>query len=124
MVIDQAVVSFFTPASQKEPEKTTWRTVNKSLLVARYNHKSQLLLQRGDSRRRRIAAFDLVRTLGVLRFRPWLETYEHIKQDSTLIQTKGTHRFPKDEYDWQWWHGTVPETLKRLHGDGYVLNCF
>ena len=59
--IEDAVASFFTPLSRKEPEKTSWRIVNNSLLIGRY--------RTGDnncdgppSKRRRIAGFDFVTT--------------------------------------------------------------
>ena len=54
------VANFFTPASKKEPEKTTWRVVNDSLLMARHAsaeiNKTNIL-----KKRRRIAGFDFVR---------------------------------------------------------------
>lgn len=57
----QAVASFFTPASQKKPEKVTWRIVNNSLVVGKYSkdHTQNQQLQ-GDGKRK-VAAFDLVR---------------------------------------------------------------
>ena len=49
---EKAVASFFTPASKKEPDLITWRTVDNSLLVGRYKGP--------PPRRRKIAAFDFV----------------------------------------------------------------
>ncbi len=58
---ENAVASFFTPSSQKEPEKTTWTTVDKSLLVAHYWPSVESEAQRRREKRRKIAAFDFVR---------------------------------------------------------------
>ena len=30
-------------------------------------------------------------------------------------------RFARDAADWKWWHGSVPSTLRRLHGEGHLL---
>jgi hypothetical protein len=61
---ENAVVSFFTPASKKEPEKIIWRVINDSLLIARYNAKGTNkadILEKGH----RIAGFDLVRIANI-----------------------------------------------------------
>lgn len=61
MVVEQAVASFFTPVSKKEPEKITWRVVKQSLLVGT----SEPTNIKGDvpaMKRRKIAAFDFVRS--------------------------------------------------------------
>lgn len=55
------MASFFTPLSQKEPEKTTWRVVNDSLLIGRYRTGDDNGEQ-PPSKRRRIAGFDFVTT--------------------------------------------------------------
>lgn len=51
--------SFFKPASQKEPDKTTWRVVNDSLLIGKYNGSS---VENKDAsvEKKKIAAFDFV----------------------------------------------------------------
>ncbi|KAI9745369.1 MAG: hypothetical protein M4579_007654, partial [Chaenotheca gracillima] len=90
----KAVSNFFTPASKKEPEKTTWRTVDNSLLVARYAVSQD---QEPEQKRRKIAAFDF---------------------DSTLVRTASGNQHAKDETDWKWWHPNVPSTLKSLHENG------
>ena len=38
--------------------------------------------------------------------------------DSTIIQTKSGNRFPKDADDWEWFHPSVPKTLRALHEAG------
>jgi len=53
---DAAIANFFKPQSQKEPEKTTWRVIDRSLLVAKYDNKTIPTY----SKPRKIAAFDLV----------------------------------------------------------------
>ncbi|RPB28575.1 PNK3P-domain-containing protein [Terfezia boudieri ATCC MYA-4762] len=91
------VANFFKPLSQKEPEKTTWRIVDKSLLVANYDNKTIPTY----STPRKIAAFDL---------------------DSTLIKTSSGATFAKSESDWMWWDPVVPTKLKELHSEGRVYN--
>ncbi|KAF2018169.1 PNK3P-domain-containing protein [Aaosphaeria arxii CBS 175.79] len=93
----KAVANFFTPASKKEPEKMTWRIVNESLLIGRYNAAAQLIPKAG---RRKIAAFDF---------------------DSTLITPASGKRFGRDATDWKWWHSSVPGKLRSLHDDGYLV---
>ncbi|KAI9780872.1 MAG: hypothetical protein M1839_006499 [Geoglossum umbratile] len=96
------VASFFTPASKKEPEKTTWRVISDSLLIARHDaaeiNKTSTL-----KRRHRIAGFDL---------------------DSTIIKSASGNKFGKDASDWKWWNDVVPPTLKSLHTEGYLLVIF
>ncbi|KAI9867300.1 MAG: hypothetical protein M1813_009578 [Trichoglossum hirsutum] len=97
-----AVVSFFTPASKKEPEKIIWRVINDSLLIARYNAKGTNkadILEKGH----RIAGFDL---------------------DSTIIRSASGNKFGKDASDWKWWNDVVPSTLMNLHTEGYLLVVF
>lgn len=60
-ITEDAVASFFTPLSRKEPEKTTWRIVNNSLLIGRYRTGDDNG-ERPPLKRRRIAAFDFVTT--------------------------------------------------------------
>lgn len=91
------VASFFTPTSQKAPERTKWRTVNKTLLVAQYQPTDE---KPPTERRRCIAAFDL---------------------DSTLISTASGKKFRTDASDWKWWDPCVPGELRRLHGEGYQI---
>ncbi|KAI9848171.1 MAG: hypothetical protein M1837_000845 [Sclerophora amabilis] len=95
-----AVSSFFTPTSKKEPEKTTWRTVDNSLLVAKYAA-SKTGASSGPSQKRvKIASFDF---------------------DSTLIRTASGNQHPKHETDWKWWHANVPGNLKRLYEEGHQI---
>ena len=60
-IAGKAVANFFTPVSKKEPEKMIWRVVNDSLLVGRYGAPAAAQLAKAE-KRRRIAAFDFVRT--------------------------------------------------------------
>lgn len=55
---DNAVANFFTPISQKEPEKTAWRVVDSSLLACQYDKYNPHL---ANDKLRKIAAFDFVR---------------------------------------------------------------
>ncbi|KAL1968857.1 hypothetical protein VTN77DRAFT_1218 [Rasamsonia byssochlamydoides] len=93
----QAVASFFTPASQKKPEKVTWRIVNNSLVVGKYSPDNQ---QSQGGRKRKVAAFDL---------------------DSTLISTASGNTFARDARDWKWWHNKVPERIRQLNAEGYQV---
>ncbi|KAI9854978.1 MAG: hypothetical protein M1824_006487 [Vezdaea acicularis] len=98
-----AVASFFTPSSKKEPEKTTWQTRHQTLLVATYNQDTKedsLEKSVQQRKKRKVAAFDL---------------------DSTLIATASGKRFSSDVGDWKWWHTSVPETLKSLLSQGYII---
>ena len=66
---EKAVASFFTPTSKREPEPIKWRTVDNSLLVGKY---------KGDGpppRRRKIAAFDFVRSFRLSPFYQPLTKY-------------------------------------------------
>jgi bifunctional polynucleotide phosphatase/kinase len=68
--LETAVANFFTPASQKPKDRTTWterspdEAAPATLLVAKY------VPERGEegppSKRRKIAAFDLVRAIAAL----------------------------------------------------------
>ncbi|GAM38961.1 hypothetical protein TCE0_034r10115 [Talaromyces pinophilus] len=95
-----AVASFFTPISQKKPEKITWRIVNKSLIAGKYTSGPGENAQTQPPKRRKVAAFDL---------------------DSTLIATASGNRFARDASDWKWWNNKVPEKLKQLNADGYQI---
>jgi bifunctional polynucleotide phosphatase/kinase len=57
---EKAVSNFFKPASQKEPDKITWRIVNDSLLVGKYNGSSAESKQEAVLGKHKIAAFDFV----------------------------------------------------------------
>lgn len=57
---EKAVSSFFTPASKKEPERITWRIINESVLLARYQPEDADKTNGPPSKRPKIAAFDLV----------------------------------------------------------------
>ncbi|ODN99428.1 polynucleotide kinase 3'-phosphatase [Cryptococcus wingfieldii CBS 7118] len=41
--------------------------------------------------------------------------------DGTLIKPKSGAKFPKDREDWQWWHPSVPERLKKEYEEGKHL---
>ncbi|EDN09052.1 conserved hypothetical protein [Histoplasma mississippiense (nom. inval.)] len=85
--------------SQKKPEQVTWRTVNNSCIIGKY-HQEQALEAVKSGKKRRIAAFDL---------------------DSTLVATKSGRRFPTNERDWKWWSPSVPDKLKQLNDEGYLV---
>jgi len=57
----KTVASFFTPASQKKPEKITWRILNNSLIIGRYSTDPAEKRLTEPGTRRKIAAFDFVR---------------------------------------------------------------
>lgn len=58
--LEKAVASFFTPVSKKEPDQITWRIVNSTLLLAKYNPDVTSHATEPLTKRRKIAAFDLV----------------------------------------------------------------
>ncbi|KAH7356726.1 polynucleotide kinase 3 phosphatase [Rhexocercosporidium sp. MPI-PUGE-AT-0058] len=103
-LVETAVASFFTPSSQKPPEKITWqeRAPNDdapdSLVVGRYEPATDFTKDQkptdGEMKRYKIAAFDF---------------------DSTLIQTSSGKKFATDAKDWKWWHSSVPATLQKLY---------
>ncbi|KAI9874270.1 MAG: hypothetical protein M1830_009936, partial [Pleopsidium flavum] len=95
-----AIASFFTPVSQKEPDKTTWRVINNSLLIGRYRLDDKDRREQPPTKRRRIAGFDF---------------------DSTLIRSASGNKFGKDATDWRWWHASVPGRLRALYADGYQV---
>ncbi|KAI9714453.1 MAG: hypothetical protein M1820_000414 [Bogoriella megaspora] len=90
-----AVASFFTPISKKQPEKLSWRIVNQTLLVGQHGE----LIQPATTAVK-IAAFDF---------------------DSTLITTASGRKYAKEPSDWKWWDASVPETLKKLAEEGYLI---
>lgn len=93
---NKAVANFFKPASEKQPEKTTFHIVHDTVLVGRHDSAHT------SSRPKpvRIAAFDF---------------------DDTLIATKSGLKFARGEDDWKWWHDSVPSRLKKLHEEGYAI---
>lgn len=93
------VASFFTPASQKDPQRVQWRTVNDSLLIAKYHSDDDAF----TLKRRKVAGFDL---------------------DSTLITSISGKLFSKDVNDWKWWDYCVPGELRKLHDSGYQVVIF
>ncbi|THX36262.1 PNK3P-domain-containing protein [Aureobasidium pullulans] len=93
---NSAVANFFKPASQKEPEKLTWKVIDNTLLYCKYDKVDGSAAVRP----RKIAAFDF---------------------DSTLVDAKSGNRFARDGDDWKWWHRQVPSKLKQLAEDGYLL---
>ena len=57
---EKAIASFFTPSSKKKREKVSWRIVNESLLLARYEPDTTSKTDPPPAKRRKIAAFDFV----------------------------------------------------------------
>jgi bifunctional polynucleotide phosphatase/kinase len=58
---EKALTNFFKPTSQKqkEPEKVTWRIINNSLLIGKYQE-SRSVTGKENEQRQKIAAFDFV----------------------------------------------------------------
>lgn len=96
----QAIANFFTPASQKKPEKITWRIVNNSLIVGKYVTETAGKQRNDQGVKRKIAAFDF---------------------DSTLISTASGNKFARDAKDWKWWHAKVPTRIRELNDEGYQV---
>ncbi|ETI22171.1 polynucleotide kinase 3'-phosphatase [Cladophialophora carrionii CBS 160.54] len=95
---NRAVASFFKPASQKEPEKIVWRTVENSLVIGRYDASNPSPQQR--TLPVKIAAFDL---------------------DDTLIVPNQGKTWHRSATSWKWWDASVPGRLKSLHDEGYLV---
>ncbi|KAH0157865.1 PNK3P-domain-containing protein, partial [Aureobasidium melanogenum] len=91
-----AVANFFKPASQKDPEKVTWKVIENTLLYGKYDKADSFAADRP----RKVAAFDF---------------------DSTLVDAKSGNRFARDGDDWKWWHRQVPSKLKQLAEEGYLI---
>lgn len=108
-ITESAVASFFTPASQKPKDRTTWneRSPNDktpaTLLVAKYLPEKTDDTKKADPTKHKIAALDL---------------------DSTLIKTSSGKVHASDAADWQWWHPSVPDRVKQLHNEGYDVVIF
>ncbi|KAK9577867.1 DNA kinase/phosphatase Pnk1 [Aspergillus fumigatus] len=97
-VTKRTVASFFTPTSQKKPEKITWRVVNNSLVIGKYTTGPGEQPARRE--KAKVAAFDL---------------------DSTLVVTASGNTFPRDSSDWKWFSPNVPTKLQDLNADGYQV---
>ncbi|OCK74810.1 putative DNA 3'-phosphatase Tpp1 [Lepidopterella palustris CBS 459.81] len=83
---------------------TSWSAVGNTLLIGRYSSYAKHLDSSPNSdTAAKVAAFDL---------------------DSTLISTKSGKLHAKDEYDWEWWHESVPTKLGDLYKDGYQIIIF
>ncbi|RPA97951.1 PNK3P-domain-containing protein [Choiromyces venosus 120613-1] len=100
-----AVVNFFKPASKKEPERTTWKVVDDTLLVGTYFNRASPNKAKPavPDEKRRVSGFDL---------------------DSTLITTESGNVFAKTATDWKWWNLCVPDALRKLHDAGYLIVIF
>jgi len=59
-IAEKAVSNFFKPASQKEPDKVSWRIVNNSLLIGKYHVPLEVVKLESNDDKRKIAAFDFV----------------------------------------------------------------
>ena len=98
----------------------TWRIVKKSLLIGKY--KPGVASSGYDEpyvKRRKIAAFDFVcLPIQLIYVAGCQVMLTNIWQDSTLIRTSSGNVFGRDASDWQWWHISVPGTLKALYNDG------
>ena len=72
--------------------------MNQSLIIGKYTVKAQP--EPPQSVPRKIAAFDL---------------------DDTVIKPVAGNKWIRSATSWQWWHACVPEKLKSLHRDGYIV---
>lgn len=97
---NNAVASFFKPASQKPPEKISWRIVSDSLIIGRQN--PEVIPPQAKHRPVKVAAFDL---------------------DDTLITATGA-KFARGPEAWKWWDPCVPGRLKQLYNEGYLVTIF
>lgn len=121
--LEKAVANFFTPSSQKIPDLMRWRIVNSSLLVGTYDPEGSTQTSHTHTRRRKVAAFDLVGSLPMTQhYVPVLKENMSLTvlQDSTLIQNLSGNIFSQNPSDWRWWHSSVPNVLKQLYAEGYV----
>ncbi|ATZ48965.1 Bctpp1 [Botrytis cinerea B05.10] len=103
------VASFFTPTSQKPPEKISWQErapdedSPSTLLVGKFEplNSSDKRALSHNLKRNKVAAFDF---------------------DSTLIQTSSGKKHPTNGQDWKWWHPSVPTMLRKLYlDDGFCV---
>lgn len=94
------MASFFKPASQQEPEKLSWRLVDNSLIIGRYE--PQTMPPQTLKHPVKIAAFDL---------------------DDTVISPTGA-KFARSAQSWRWWNPSVPGRLRSLYDDGYLVAIF
>ena len=64
------MVNFFKPASKKEPEHTTWKVVDDTLLVGTYFNRASPNETKpaAPDEKRRVAGFDLVREMSFRSF--------------------------------------------------------
>ena len=92
------MASFFKPTSQKQPERLTWRTVDNTLIVGRYNASVSSSQQR--TLPVKIAAFDL---------------------DDTLITPNEGMTWNRSASSWKWWDPCVSTRLRSLHDEGYLI---
>ncbi|APA12430.1 hypothetical protein sscle_09g072000 [Sclerotinia sclerotiorum 1980 UF-70] len=102
-----AVATFFTPTSQKPPEKISWQErapnddLPSTLLVGKFEPPTSSVTEVSSPnlKRNKVAAFDF---------------------DSTLIQTSSGKKHSRNAQDWKWWHPSVPGTLRKIYlEDGF-----
>ncbi|RMZ84393.1 hypothetical protein DV738_g636, partial [Chaetothyriales sp. CBS 135597] len=96
----KAVANFFKPASQKDPDKLSWRVVGNSLIIGRYGPSGPL--PQGRTTPVKIAAFDL---------------------DDTIVSPTGS-KWARGAESWMWWDPSVPSRLRSLHDQGYLVTIF
>ena len=68
----------------------------------------------------KIAAFDMVSEQQSSPVQAQFETHWFVVQDGTLISTKSGRVFPRDIYDWKFFHATVPRRLRELYEEGAI----
>ncbi|KAH8882364.1 PNK3P-domain-containing protein [Thozetella sp. PMI_491] len=99
-----AIANFFTPASQKPKDRTSWaershdEDTPATLLVGKYV--AEGASQELEPKRRKIAAFDL---------------------DSTLIVPASGKKHATGPGDWKWWDSAVPSRLRQLYNEERYL---
>lgn len=94
------MASFFTPVSQKIPENLTYRIIDHSLIIAKYD------VPTIDNMKHvpavipcKIAAFDL---------------------DDTIIEPSGA-KWARGATSWRWWAPSVPGKMRELHRHGFII---
>lgn len=87
------MVNFFKPASKKEPEHTTWKVVDDTLLVGTYFNRASPNETKpaAPDEKRRVAGFDLVREMSFRSFFFFCLLFFNIFRGGRCIRTaKGT----------------------------------
>ncbi|TKX22891.1 hypothetical protein C1H76_4926 [Elsinoe australis] len=92
----RVVQNFFAKSSEKEADRTHWRSIGDSLFICKYDRPDTF----SHVKPRRLALFDF---------------------DSTLVVAKSGKKFARGAGDWTWWHSSVEPRLKKLVEEGYLV---